>query len=70
MANGKQKGRINFIIGQIYQELGFESQAYRHYKRTLKNSPEYELEFYTKLNMAQVTELSQNQQCQKNRKVL
>ena len=58
MANGKQKGRINFIIGQIYQELGFESQAYRHYKRTLKNSPEYELEFYTKLNMAQVTELS------------
>ena len=58
MANGKEKGRINFIIGQIYQQLGFDAQAFGHYRSTLKNSPEYELEFYTKLNMAQVTELS------------
>ncbi|MEL7006596.1 MAG: hypothetical protein AAFN93_28310 [Bacteroidota bacterium] len=56
--HGDEKGRINFIIGQIYQELGFDSEAFRYYRNTLKNSPEYELEFYTKLNMAQVTQLA------------
>ena len=60
MPNGKERGRINFIIGQIYQELGFDAEAYRYYKNTLKSGPAYELAFYTKLNMAQVTQLKRN----------
>ncbi len=60
MASGKEKGRINFIIGQIYQQLGFDAAAYRYYRNSLKNGPEYELAFYTKLNMAQVTELQRS----------
>ncbi len=52
------KARINFIIGQTYHELNFESEAFRYYKNVLKNGPSYELEFYAKLYMAQVTELT------------
>ncbi len=52
------RSRVYFIIGQIYQELNFESEAYNYYRRVLKNKPTYELEFHTKLRMAQVTKLS------------
>ena len=54
------KARINFIIGQTYHALGFESEAFRYYRNVLKNNPKYELEFYTKLYMAQVTELAKD----------
>lgn len=60
MPTGKERGRINFIIGQIYQELGFDAEAFRYYRNTLKSGPAYELAFYTKLNMAQVTQLKKS----------
>ena len=52
-----EKARIYFIIGQVYQSLGFESEAYSNYRKCLSSNPNYELSFYAKLNMAQVTEL-------------
>jgi len=52
-----RKGRIYFIIGQIYQELGFGSEAYLYYRKCLATNPEYEIDFYARLNMAQVAEL-------------
>lgn len=58
MNKNNEKARISFIIGQVYQSLGFESQAYKYYKKSLKYQPSYELSFHTKLNMAQVTALS------------
>ncbi|WP_421764066.1 tetratricopeptide repeat protein [Ekhidna sp.] len=58
LLSSSDKARINFIIGQTYHELGFESEAFRYYKNVLKNNPNYELEFYSKLYMAQVTELA------------
>lgn len=57
--------RINFIIGQVYQRLGFDANAYQYYKASLKRSPTYELSFYTKLNMAQVTELTETDDIRK-----
>ncbi len=68
MPHGEEKGRINFIIGQIYEKLGFDAAAYRYYKNTLKNSPSYELSFYTKLNMAHVSELKRSTDKKKIRK--
>ncbi len=62
------KARINFIIGQIYHELNFESEAFRYYKNVLRNHPTYELEFYAKLYMAQVTELAKENDLKKIRK--
>ena len=55
----KNKARYFFILGQVYQHLGFEGEAYNNYKKCLKSNPEYELSFYAKLNLAQVTKLDQ-----------
>jgi pentatricopeptide repeat protein len=53
-----RKGRIYFIIGQVYQKLGFESEAYSFYKKCLGTNPDYEIDFYARLNMAQVAKLN------------
>lgn len=68
MSNPKEKSRINFIIGQLYQSLSLDPEAYKHYKKALKGNPPYELSFYTKLNMAQVTQISENHNIKKIRK--
>ncbi len=54
-----ERARLFFIIGQVYQEIGFESSAFDYYKKCIRSNPEYELSFYAKLNMAQVTQLGE-----------
>jgi len=55
----QKKARHFYILGQVYQKLGFEGEAYNNFKKTLKSNPEYELSFYAKLSLAQVTQLDQ-----------
>ena len=52
-----RKGRIYFIIGQVYQKLGFSSEAYNYYRKCLSTNPDYEIDFYARLNLAQVARL-------------
>ncbi len=54
-----ERAKLFFIIGQVYQEIGFESSAFDYYKKCIRSNPEYELSFYAKLNMAQVTQLGE-----------
>lgn len=68
LTKAEGQARIYFIIGQIYQQLGFDSEAYNNYKLCLANNPEYELFFYARLNMAQVTELSKDSDLRTTRK--
>ncbi len=68
LINAKDKARIQFIIGQLYQRLGFSASAFYYYEKSLRNNPSYELSFYTKLNMAQVTELSEGKDVKTIRK--
>lgn len=63
-----RRGRIYFIIGQVYQKLGFESEAYNFYKKCLATNPEYEVDFYARLYMAQVTEISRSKDVNTARK--
>ncbi|MGC4023115.1 MAG: hypothetical protein QM734_14795 [Cyclobacteriaceae bacterium] len=60
LTRSDRKGRIYFIIGQVYQELGFNSEAYNFYKKCLATNPDYEIDFYARLNMAQVAKLDNN----------
>jgi tetratricopeptide (TPR) repeat protein len=53
-------GRIYFIVGQVYQKLGFEAEAYNYYKKCIATNPDYEIDFYARLYMAQVTEISRS----------
>ncbi len=62
------RGRIYFILGQVYQELGFEAEAYNYYKKCLGTNPEYEVDFYARLYMAQVTEISRSRDINSARK--
>lgn len=55
-----RRGRIYFIIGQVYQELGFEAEAYSYYRKCISTNPEYEVDFYARLYMAQVTDISKS----------
>ena len=57
LARADRKGRIYFIIGQVYQKLGFGSEAYNYYRKCLSTNPDYEIDFYARLNMAQVARL-------------
>ena len=66
--NNRDKARIQFIIGQVYQQLDFSASAFSYYKKSLKNNPSYELSFFTKLNMARVTELSEGRDIKTVRK--
>ncbi len=66
--NSKDRARIQFIIGQVYQQLDFGASAFYYYKKSLKNNPSYELSFFTKLNMAQVTQLSEGKDIKTVRK--
>jgi tetratricopeptide (TPR) repeat protein len=54
----EKRARIYYIIGQLRQLKGDESGAYASYNAVLINNPSYELSFYSKLNLAQVSELS------------
>lgn len=63
-----RRGRIYFIIAQVYQKLGFEAEAYDYYKKCLSTNPEYEVDFYARLYMAQVTEISRGRDINAARK--
>lgn len=57
LVKSDRKGRIYFIIGQVYQKLGFNSEAFNYYRKCISTTPEYEIDFYARLNMAQVARL-------------
>lgn len=63
------KGRLYFIIGQTYQELGFDAEAFNYYKKCIASNPEYELDFYARLYMAQVTQLGKSSDVRAARKL-
>ena len=64
----QKRARYYFILGQLYQYLGFEGEAYNNYKKCLRSNPDFELSFYAKLNLAQVTQLDQKVDLKKIRK--
>ncbi len=64
----QERAKKYFIIGQIYQKMGFESAAFDYYKKCIHSNPEYELSFYAKLNMAQVTQLGEKSDIKNVRK--
>lgn len=68
LVRSDRKGRIYFIVGQVYQKLGFGSEAYNYYRKCLSTNPEYEIDFYARLNMAQVARLDDSQDVKTVRK--
>tara|TARA_B110000238_G_scaffold65236_1_gene71704 strand:+ start:11440 stop:14016 length:2577 start_codon:yes stop_codon:yes gene_type:complete len=65
----KQKTRLNFILGQLYQDLENFSQSSKYYKLVLDSSPEYIMTFNAKMNLA-LSSNNKNKDYQKLRKSL
>lgn len=51
----EDRARTHFILGQLYQKLGDQEKSAYHYNRVFKNNPPYELFFYARLYLAQVS---------------
>lgn len=68
MRRGERKGRIHFIIGQIYQRFQQYEKAYTHYRSVLRNNPPYELAFYARLKMTQVSDIKNDKDVRKARR--
>lgn len=52
-----ERSRIRFILGQLYQQTNQDALAYEQYRLILRRNPPYELDLFTKLNLAQVTQV-------------
>lgn len=53
----RQKARICFILGQIYQQHDKRPTATKYYQKVLGYGPSYEMEFNTRLNLASCADL-------------
>lgn len=69
MKKGDAKARLLYALGQLNQRFKDDPVAYEQYKAVLKNNPAYELGFYAKLNLAQVTALDNPEQIKKTQKI-
>jgi len=50
----KQKARECFLLGQLYAELGKKQEAYKAFKKVIRQNPPYELEFNARIAMTEV----------------
>ncbi|MCA8832259.1 type IX secretion system periplasmic lipoprotein PorW/SprE [Hymenobacter pini] len=55
-----EQSRTRYILAQLYQEQGEDKKAYAQLNQILKKNPPYELDFYSKLMLGQVSDLNQN----------
>lgn len=53
----KQKARICYILGQVYQENDKRPTASKYYEKVLSCGPSYEMEFNARLNIASCADL-------------
>ena len=68
MPRSRRKGRLSHALGQLQQKFKKDEEAYASYKEVLRCHPSFELEFFTKLNMAQVVAISNEKQLKRIRK--
>ncbi|MCR5887805.1 tetratricopeptide repeat protein [Hymenobacter sp. J193] len=55
-----EQSRTRYVLAQLYQEQGDDKKAYAQLNQILKRNPPYELDFYSKLMLGQVSDLNQN----------
>lgn len=52
---GKQaKARLNFLLGQVYNETGNNQMAYKAWGKVIRSNPEYEMAFNARIRQTEV----------------
>lgn len=54
-----EQSRTRYVLAQLYQAAGEDKKAYAQLNQILKKNPPYELDFYSKLMLGQVSDLNQ-----------
>jgi tetratricopeptide (TPR) repeat protein len=52
--NHRQKTRMKYLLGQIYEELGQNNLAYKMFGQVANSNPPYELEFASRIRQTEV----------------
>ena len=52
--NSKQKARLNFLLGQLYREIGNKEKSYKALQRVIRSNPPYELAFNAQILQTEV----------------
>lgn len=60
-----EKARYHYIIAQIKQRLGDEKAAFAQYQKAINCFPPYEMDFYAKANIGQVTSIDKEKDVKK-----
>ena len=55
-----ERSRTRYILAQLYQTQGDDKKAYAELNKILKKNPPYELDFFSKLMLGQVSDLNDN----------
>jgi tetratricopeptide (TPR) repeat protein len=55
-----EQSRTRYILAQLYQAQGDDKKAYTELNKILKKNPPYELDFFSKLMLGQVSDLNQD----------
>ncbi|NEM96557.1 type IX secretion system periplasmic lipoprotein PorW/SprE [Pontibacter burrus] len=55
------ESRVRFALAQLYQAKQENKEAYKHYNKILRSNPPYDLGFFSRLYIGQVSELSDEQ---------
>ena len=50
MSKGEQTARVHFAVGQMYDMIGQPEKALPHFAAVAKNRPNYDMEFYARMN--------------------
>ena len=50
MSKGEQTARVHFAVGQMYDMLNQPAKALPHFQAVAKNRPNYDMEFYARMN--------------------
>ncbi|RTQ53615.1 tetratricopeptide repeat protein [Hymenobacter gummosus] len=53
-----ERSRTRYILAQLYQNNGKDKEAYAELNKILKRNPPYELDFFSKLMLGQVSDLN------------
>lgn len=55
-----EQSRTRYVLAQLYQAQGEDKKAYAQLNQILKKNPPYELDFFSKLMLGQVSDLNLN----------
>ncbi|MCJ8166138.1 tetratricopeptide repeat protein [Pontibacter sp. E15-1] len=55
------QSRVRYTLGQLYQLTDQRKEAYQEYSKVLRRNPPFDLGFFSRLNLGQVSELTDEQ---------